>query len=81
MTITEILKQVYTANQCTDINDCQIALNKLSELGRGHFNNDWPASLRKRNSAIHRKMKRLGYVEKKWNHVTIEQILNLAICP
>ncbi len=52
----EKLKGVYTASQCTDVNDCNIALSEITRIARSK---GWNEHLRRRAASISKKRTKL----------------------
>lgn len=46
------LKDIYKASQCTDINDCDIALAQVKEIAHA---TGWTPALRKRDVSLYKK--------------------------
>lgn len=62
MTVKQFLNTVYKAKQCTDINDCDIALSEIEKYTEHRYKR-WgitiPAAIRNRKYSIENRKKQL----------------------
>ncbi len=54
-TVTTTLKLIYAASQCTDLNDCEIAIEQLKTFARNCRNSYYTPAMRRRLASLEKR--------------------------